>query len=112
MNRREFVAGVGAGLAAMLLGSFKFMPVAAAQEQNGVCIYCGHCQPCPADIDIGAVNRYMDLANHGDELAKDHYLKLARHASDCLGCGSCERRCQSHVKVRERMKQASELFGI
>ena len=77
----------------------------------GECVYCNHCQPCPVGIDIGAVNKYLDLANAGDELAKDHYLKLGRYAGACTGCGSCEQRCPFRVKVRERMKQAAGMFG-
>jgi len=90
---------------------YSFIADAQQQDMNGACIYCNHCQPCPADIDIGIVNKYLDLASSGDELAKDHYYKLTRHASDCTGCGSCEQRCPFHVTVRERMKQAVGLFG-
>jgi predicted aldo/keto reductase-like oxidoreductase len=28
----------------------------------GNCVYCGHCQPCPEQIDIAAVNKYLDIA--------------------------------------------------
>ena len=28
---------------------------------QGECTYCGHCKPCPADIDIALVNKYYDL---------------------------------------------------
>lgn len=90
---------------------YYFIAAAHHQDMNGLCIYCGHCQPCPAGIDIAAVNKYLDLANSGDELAKDHYLKLTRHASACTACGACEQRCPARVKVRERMKQAIGLFG-
>lgn len=90
---------------------YSFIADAKHQDMNGVCIYCNHCQPCPAGIDIGAVNKYLDLANAGDELAKDHYLNLTRHASDCTGCGACEQRCPFKVQGRERMKQAVSLFG-
>lgn len=90
---------------------YSFIADSQHQSMNGVCIYCNHCQPCPSRIDIGAVNKFSDLVKSGDKLAKDHYFKLTRHASDCIGCGSCERRCPFHVNVRERMKQAIGLFG-
>ena len=67
---------------------YSYIANAKHQDMEGVCIYCNHCQPCPVGIDIGAVNKYLDLANAGDELAKDHYLKLARHAGACTGCGA------------------------
>jgi predicted aldo/keto reductase-like oxidoreductase len=51
---------------------------------QGTCIYCNHCQPCPSGIDIGSINKYLDLAKAGDELAKDHYLKLSKNTKDAL----------------------------
>ncbi|MDP4159841.1 MAG: aldo/keto reductase, partial [Bacillota bacterium] len=84
---------------------------AKLQDIDGVCIYCNHCLPCPVSIDIGAVNKYLDLANSGDELAKDHYFKLTRKASDCTFCGVCEPRCPFHVHVRARMEEAIKFFG-
>ena len=38
-----------------------FTPQAAV----GHCVYCNHCQPCPAGIDIGLVNKYYDLSQAG-----------------------------------------------
>ncbi|MCL2069138.1 MAG: aldo/keto reductase, partial [Oscillospiraceae bacterium] len=29
---------------------------------RGSCVYCSHCQPCPAGIDIAAVTKYLDIA--------------------------------------------------
>ena len=34
----------------------QFTPEAAV----GNCVYCNHCQPCLAGIDIGIVNKYYD----------------------------------------------------
>ncbi len=91
---------------------YSFLVNLPNKGMQGACIYCNHCQPCPAGIDIGLVSKYMDLAKSGDELAGEHYLKLNRHASDCIGCGSCERNCPFHVEVRSRIAQAKEFFGI
>ena len=47
----------------------------ATDETKGKCVYCKHCHPCPAGIDIGLVNKYYDLSRLGDTLAKEHYKR-------------------------------------
>lgn len=81
---------------------------------QGECTYCGHCKPCPAEIDIAMVNKYYDLATMQPEVpatVKEHYFALERCADACIGCRSCESRCPFGVKIAERMKRAAELFG-
>ncbi len=71
----------------------------------GKCVYCNHCKPCPAGIDVGLVNKYYDLAKAGDFLAKEHYLTLRKNASDCTGCGHCDSRCPFGVHQSMRMQE-------
>ncbi len=81
---------------------------------DGHCMYCNHCLPCPARIDIAAVNKYLDLVELDKKPAdsvKHHYLSLAHTAGECLSCGACEGRCPFHVEVRERLKRAAGVFG-
>ena len=81
---------------------------------SGQCTYCGHCKPCPVDIDIAMVNKLYDLATMQPEVpssVKDHYKLLKVKASDCIGCQSCEERCPFGVKIAERMQLAAEVFG-
>ena len=81
---------------------------------GGECTYCGHCKPCPADIDIAMVNKLYDLAVMQPEVPsslKQHYLSLAHHADECIGCRGCENRCPFGVKVAERMQRTAALFG-
>lgn len=80
-------------------------------EANGKCVYCNHCEPCPAGIDIGGVNKFYDLAHIGDDLAKEHYLGLEKNASDCIGCGHCNGRCPFSVDQMSRMREIKEYFG-
>lgn len=89
---------------------YSFIGKLAHRDMQGTCIYCNHCQPCLANIDIGAVNKYLDLAKVGDELAKDHYMKLSKHATDCIECGACEKNCPFHVNVCGRMREARKFF--
>ncbi len=81
------------------------------KESSGVCVYCNHCQPCPAGLDVGLINKYYDLSLAGDELAKDHYAHLAGKASDCLLCGHCDARCPFHVQQTQRMQKIAAYFG-
>ncbi len=88
-----------------VLGSF------TPKESSGVCVYCNHCQPCPAGLDVGLINKYYDLSIAGDELAKEHYAHLTAKASDCLNCGHCDSRCPFHVNQTQRMKEIAAYFG-
>ena len=81
-------------------------------ETKGKCVYCKHCHPCPAGIDIGLVNKYYDLAKLGDTLAKEHYLTLAKNASDCLQCGHCNSRCPFSVDQMARMQGIEQYFNL
>lgn len=81
---------------------------------SGQCTYCGHCQPCPSEIEIAMVNKYADLASMQTKVpdsVKDHYLSLNAHASDCIECGQCEERCPFDVEIIEKMKETVKMFG-
>ena len=80
---------------------------------QGECTYCGHCKPCPAEIDIAMVNKYYDLATMQPEVpatVREHYLVLEHRADACIGCRGCESRCPFGVKIAERMRKTAELF--
>lgn len=82
---------------------------------SGHCMYCGHCAPCPKAISVADVNKFLNLAiaqGKVPETVREHYKLLPHHASECIQCGTCEKRCPFGVPVREKMKQAAELFGI
>lgn len=80
----------------------------------GRCMYCNHCLPCPAHIDIAAVNKYLDLVELDKKPAdsvQQHYTALPNTAEVCLACGACESRCPFGVPVIERMQRAVQTFG-
>lgn len=83
----------------------------AAAATLGACVYCKHCHPCPAGLDIALINKYYDLAKLGDNLAREHYLTLEKTAQDCLSCGHCDSRCPFHVHQQERMQEILAYFG-
>lgn len=80
----------------------------------GHCMYCSHCEPCPKFIDIASVTKFLHLAqaqNTMPETVREHYKALSHHASDCIGCGACEKRCPFGVAIRENMEKAVQVFG-
>ena len=81
---------------------------------SGSCVYCNHCQPCPVEIDIAGVNKYLDIAlldpDNIPPSVRQHYASLQAAGSDCISCGSCEERCPFSVPVIERMAQAARLL--
>lgn len=81
------------------------------QDAEGKCVYCNHCQPCPAGLDVGLINKYYDLAKSGDSLAKNHYENLSVKADACIGCGHCNKRCPFHVNQVARMQEILAYFN-
>ncbi|MCL2003956.1 MAG: aldo/keto reductase [Oscillospiraceae bacterium] len=82
---------------------------------RGACLYCSHCQPCPAGIDIAAVNKALDIARldtaNVPPSVRAHYRALGQTGADCVACGHCETRCPFAVPVMENMKEAERLLG-
>jgi predicted aldo/keto reductase-like oxidoreductase len=84
-------------------------------SMKGSCVYCNHCLPCPSEINIADVNKYLDIAvldeNNIPPSVASHYRALEHRASECTECGSCEERCPFRVPVMQNMKKAAGLFG-
>lgn len=80
---------------------------------KGHCMYCGHCAPCPKNIDVASVTKFLNLTKaQGSvpETVREHYAALKADASDCIECGACEKRCPFDVPVIENMREAKEVF--
>jgi hypothetical protein len=81
----------------------------------GSCVYCNHCLPCPSEINIAAVNKYLDIARLDEKTVApsiaQHYRELSAHGTDCIACGSCEERCPFGVKIMDNMRDAARVFG-
>jgi len=81
---------------------------------SGKCVYCNHCQPCPANIDIAMVNKYLDIAmldtNNIPPSIIQHYKSLSANGADCIACGNCEDKCPFQVPIIKNMCCATELF--
>ena len=81
---------------------------------TGHCMYCSHCEPCPKFINIAEVTKFLNLARAQGRLpetVREHYAVLAHHASECIQCGKCEKRCPFGVEIRKNMRAAVDVFG-
>jgi Predicted oxidoreductases of the aldo/keto reductase family len=83
-------------------------------QLSGKCVYCNHCQPCPANIDIAMVNKYLDIAmldtNNIPPSIRQHYKSLSANGADCIACGNCEDKCPFQVPIIKNMNCATELL--
>ena len=80
----------------------------------GHCMYCGHCAPCPAGIDVASVTKFLNLTRAQGmvpESVREHYAALPQHGGECIACGACEKRCPFDVPAMENMRQAKAVFG-
>jgi hypothetical protein len=79
----------------------------------GQCTYCGHCAPCPSQIDIAMVNKLYDLAVLQESVPatiRAHYSSLEANATDCISCAACEERCPFGVKIVDQMQKTVQIF--
>jgi len=78
---------------------------------TGECVYCNHCQPCQADIDIGPMFRLFDSAQYEKTTElQQQYEAMDAKASACIECGDCEERCPFDVKVIDKMREVVAFF--
>lgn len=92
----------------------KILKNAPNHSFKGQCTYCGHCAPCPVNINVAMVNKYYDLARIHEQIPesiREHYNNLSAHASDCIECGQCIKNCPFDVDVIDYMHKAEELFN-
>lgn len=83
------------------------------------CTGCGYCMPCPQGVDIPmAFHCYNVKYSEGKKSGKWEYLQSTAmrretsSASQCVGCGKCEKRCPQGISIREKLKEAAgELEG-
>ena len=83
------------------------------------CTGCGYCMPCPKGVDIPGTfaaynrryseNRFWSFVDYTICTA---LRRKASSASECVGCGLCEKHCPQHISIRQELKNAShELEG-
>ncbi len=83
------------------------------------CTGCGYCMPCPKNVDIpGTFAAYNRLHTDGKFTGLKEYFmctalrKDSTAASNCVGCGKCEKHCPQGIPIRKELENArGELEG-
>ena len=79
------------------------------------CTSCRYCTDgCPQKLNIpGFIHVLNEYKLYGyREVCKTNYQWTIDgcKASDCIGCGACEKSCPQKIDIIEQMKKAAELF--
>jgi len=83
------------------------------------CTGCGYCVPCPMHVDIpGTFAAYNRLHTEGKFSGiKEYFMCTAVRststaASNCIGCGRCEKHCPQQLPIRQELKNAQKELEI
>ncbi|MDO4545439.1 MAG: aldo/keto reductase [Bacillota bacterium] len=81
------------------------------------CTGCKYCLPCPKRLDIPKIIGYYNdwnvyQQNPSTKWEYSTWIDKGYHASDCIGCGACEKKCPQSLKITEAMERAAEVFGV
>ena len=83
------------------------------------CTGCGYCMPCPKGVDIpGTFASYNRLYQEGKFAGLKEYFmctaarKDSTAASNCIGCGKCEKHCPQGLPIRTHLKDAQKELEI
>ena len=81
------------------------------------CTGCGYCMPCPKNVDIPlAFSAYNRRFQEGKLPALIEYFmctalrKNSTAASNCIGCGKCEKHCPQGIEIRKELKCVQKEF--
>lgn len=82
------------------------------------CTACSYCMPCPAGVNIPqCFEKYNDKYLFGTMNARAMYevqlggiMGSPARASQCIGCGKCEKHCPQHIEIRQQLKKVSKEF--
>lgn len=82
------------------------------------CTTCNYCaKVCPMNIGISGTFTAMNMLTlYGDKAAAAHQEEWLvsghgkKRASECVKCGACEEACPQHIKIRDELVKAAEVF--
>ncbi len=81
------------------------------------CTGCGYCMPCPKGVDIpGTFAAYNRRYAEGRFWSLVDYVictalrKNSTAASNCIGCGKCEKHCPQNIEIRKQLNDAKKVL--
>ena len=125
MNSSEMVEENIATASAATVGSLtdgddamlKSVVAAINAKMKVGCTGCGYCMPCPKGVDIpGTFAAYNRRYSEGRFSAFREYLQdtamrqNATCASNCIGCGKCEKHCPQGITIRAKLSEAKQVL--
>jgi len=77
------------------------------------CTTCKYCMPCPQGVNIPVNFAHLNnLAIYKDiKTSKYQYntfVAKSQHASNCIGCGKCEKACPQHISIINTLKEVAK----
>ena len=79
------------------------------------CTGCRYCMPCPKGVNIpGIFSCYNHMYSEGRSSGRLEYFQTVAlslepaDATQCVGCGKCEKHCPQNIPIREKLKEADK----
>ena len=79
------------------------------------CTGCRYCMPCPQGVDIPGIFRcYNAMYSEGKAEGRHQFFQAVgmtqkpAFATQCIGCGKCEKHCPQGISIREKLKEADK----
>ena len=79
------------------------------------CTGCRYCMPCPKGVDIpGTFLCYNTMYIESKSQGRFQYAQTVgltqkpAFASQCVGCGKCEKHCPQNLPIREKLREADK----
>ncbi len=89
-------------------------------ENNIPCTGCAYCVPCPKGVNIPTcfscynakklTGRFQAIGNY--VTAVGGLTDKPGFASQCVGCGLCEKKCPQGLKIRDELKKVKKAYEI
>ena len=127
MNTEEMVADNIATASAVQIGELgeaeqamlqKVVSAIKAKMKVG-CTGCGYCMPCPKGVDIPGIFAAYNRVYSESKISglREYFMcttlrKTSSEASNCIGCGKCEKHCPQGIEIREHLQNAKKELEI